>query len=180
MKHLILIGLLPSIVIVWFVLRRVPRNSAKSLSQHIATDASVITVARVMITLVAVMVAAWYFGWYTSVHRTFMVQAILLGAICLLAVLMAFVPHHQGRKAGILHVVFAWLYAWMLIPLVVTLALTSETTTARVTIGLLAAWQLCSACLYLLYPPVRRHFFQYELSFIGAFAVAMLIATYVG
>ncbi len=180
MKHLVLVGLVSSIAVVQYVLWRVPRHSALSLSQHIAKDALAIAAARIMISLVAAMVAMWYFGWYVTTHDTFMLQAGLLVWVCVSAVLMALVPHHEGRTAGVLHIVFACTYASTVLPLVVTFALTSENVVAQLMIGLCAAWQLYSATLYLFYPPARKHFFQYELSFIGAFAATLFVSTYIG
>lgn len=126
MKHLVLIGVLLSLGIVPFVLRRVPQNSSRSLSQHIVKDRRTIMMAQIMFVLVASMVMAWYFGWYVAAHTTFAAQAILLVAICVLAALSGLVPYHEGTRAGKWHNVFAWTYAYILPVLIGTFLLTSS------------------------------------------------------
>lgn len=180
MKHLVLICVLISLMIVPFVLHRVPRNSRKSLSQHIAKDGRAIMMARLVFSLVAAMVCVWYFGWYTQTHNAFLVQAGLLAGVCTLAALAGLVPYYEGKKVGDWHNFFAWAYAYILPVLVGTFIVTSESLFSKIIITLCVSWQVWGVVAHWAYPRLRRNFLQFQLSYIAAFAVTLLAATYIG
>lgn len=179
-QHLVLVGVLISLGIVPYVMRRVPKSSDKSLSQHIAKDTRTIRFAQTVFSLVAVLVVLWYFGWYVEAHDTFLLQGVLLVAVCLLAAFAGLVPYHRGRRAGDIHNFVAWSYAAALPFLVLSFVWTSGTTAAKIIVSLCAAWQCYSVIQYWLKPSTKRYFLQYQLSYIAAFAVTLLAATYLG
>ncbi|MBP7760641.1 hypothetical protein KA093_02505 [Candidatus Saccharibacteria bacterium] len=179
-QHFVLVGVVFSLIIAPLALRRVPRRPSLSLSQHIAKDDKAIHFAQALFPVVAGLVVAWYFGWYASTHFTFLLQGLLLVAVCLLAALSGLVPYLEGKRAGTLHNVFAWTYAYMLPILVMSFFFTSESQLTKVIIGLCGVWQLYGVVLYWFHTPARRYFLYYQLSYIGAFAVALLATTYIG
>ncbi len=166
-------------MIVPYVLRRVPRMSDKSLSQHIAKDPRTIRFAQVMFVLEALLVATWYFGWYRQTHDVFLLQDMLLIAVCILAALAGLVPHIEGERAGTLHNYFAWTYAYLLPLLLIACMYTVESPVAKIIIGLCTAWQIYTAGLYWFKPSTRKYFLNYQLSYIAVFAFALIVATYI-
>ncbi len=178
MQHLILIAFAFWILLTPFVLRHVPRDSRKSLSEHIATTKMTILVGRLAISLTALAVLFWYLFWYATLHSND-TQQFLVVAVCVSAMLLANTPYHKGTTAGRLHDIFAWTYAVLLLPLVITFVVTSDSIFAKVLMTILLTWQVIAFGLFLFHKPTRKHFLYYQLSYISAFVFVLLVATYV-
>lgn len=162
-----------------FVFRHVPRDSRKSLSEHIASKGLTVWAGRAAICVTAIVILIWYFEWYRTL-QVHTIQTTLIIVICGAAILLALIPYYKNTLSGKVHSFFAWSYALLLLPLTFTFAQTSETVTAKILISLLLLWQVFSFGLFLFYEPSRRHFLYYQLSYISAFGLVLLVANYMG
>jgi hypothetical protein len=93
--------------------------------------------------------------------------------------LLSCIAYREGTRAGTAHTFFAWTYALLLLPLAVAFIIESESSVAKILIAALLAWQVIALSLFLFYKPSRKYFLYYQLSYITAFAMILLVVSYV-
>lgn len=179
MQHLVILTAVLYATLLGFVFWRTPVRSDKSISFHVAQYPVTILAARWVMVVMHLLLFVWLWGWAVTALELRWDVVIAFTLACVLGALSGIVPYTGSAEQMRLHNAFAWMYAVLVLMLSASLFASSENFTAQVLLFTVTAIQGGIFFLFFQYPPSRKYFLYFQTLFMGVFAGALIIATYV-
>lgn len=178
MQHLIIIvaGLYLALLAVLFL--RVPINSHKSISFHVARTEVTIQLARWVMIAAHLLLLGWLVGWAIAELQLSWDFLIAFGLLCVFGALSGIIPFNGGVEQMRLHNAFAWMYVVLILTVDAMLFASTSGQPTQTLLLLVTALQGFVFLLFFSYRPSRRYFLFLQIAFLGLFWGALTAVTY--